>query len=228
MKKLTALVLALVLALTMMAGALAEAVDVTGDWYGVLAGTQLTLTINEDGTYKMDFGGLMQEDGVWEKDADGNLVMDKDTEGAGLLTVTETGLSTDIQGVTIEFTREPADTVDMTISEETTLEELQGKWQATSVITGGMTLPIAMLGSNCVIEVKDSSLYVLDLLGQTTLAEYEIPMTFTSGVLIVTMQVDENTTETFAVAKTTDGTVLFEIVMGETAMDFLMEAVPAE
>lgn len=229
MKKLTALVLALVLALTMLAGALAEAADLTGDWYGSLMGAQVTLTVNEDGTYKLDIAGLSQEEGVWEKDADGNLVMDKGTAGEGLVTVTETGLHTEMDSVSIDFTREPAETVDMTISEETTLEELQGKWQATSVVMGGMTLPMTLLGAqNCVIEVKDSSLYLLDLLGQTTMAEYEIPMTFASGILGVAMQVDENTTQTFALAKTVDGTVLFEIVMGDMAMDFLMEAVPAE
>lgn len=54
MKRLTSLVLALLLALTMMVGAFAETADVTGEWYGELLGIQVTLTINADGTYKMD------------------------------------------------------------------------------------------------------------------------------------------------------------------------------
>lgn len=53
MKRLTSLVLALLLALTMMVGAFAETADVTGEWYGELLGIQVTLTINADGTYKM-------------------------------------------------------------------------------------------------------------------------------------------------------------------------------
>lgn len=36
MKRLTSLVLALLLALTMMVGAFAETADVTGEWYGEL------------------------------------------------------------------------------------------------------------------------------------------------------------------------------------------------
>lgn len=224
MKRLTSLVLALLLALTMITGAFAEAADVTGDWYGELLGVQVTLTINEDGTYKMDVGGLQQEEGVWEMNEDGNLVMDKGTDGEGLVTVTETGLSTEQGGMTLDFTREAA----MSISPDTTEEELQGKWQATDVIVNGMTLPISMLGQECVIEVKDSTLYLVNLVGQTELAEYGIPLTFAQGMLFVTLQVDENTSEMFGVAKLTDGTVLFEVAMGDNVMDFLMEAVPAD
>lgn len=106
MKRLTSLVLALLLALTMMVGAFAETADVTGEWYGELLGIQVTLTINADGTYKMDIAGMDSEEGVWEKNEDGNLVMDKGTEGEGLVTVTETGLSTEQDGMKIDFTRE--------------------------------------------------------------------------------------------------------------------------
>lgn len=50
-------------------------------------------------------------------------------------------------------------------------------------------------------------------------------MTFADGILGVTLQVDENTSERFALAMLEDGTVLFEVAMGDTVMDFLMEAV---
>ena len=158
MKRLTSLVLALLLALTMMVGAFAETADVTGEWYGELLGIQVTLTI----------------------------------------------------------------------STETTEEELQGKWQATSVIMNGMSVPMSMVGQECIIEVKDSKLYLLNLVGQTALAEIPIPMTFVDGILTVTLPVDENTKQMFGVAKLTDGTVLFELVQGDTTMDFLMEAVPED
>lgn len=220
MKRLTSLVLALLLALTMMVGAFAETADVTGEWYGELLGIQVTLTINADGTYKMDIAGMDSEEGVWEKNEDGNLVMDKGTDGEGLVTVTETGLSTEQDGMKIDFTREaPAEDEELTISTETTEEELQGKWQATSV---------SMVGQECIIEVKDSNLYLLNLVGQTALAEIPIPMTFVDGILTVTLPVDENTTQMFGVAKLTDGTLLFELVQGDTTMDFLMEAVPED
>lgn len=229
MKRLTSLVLALLLALTMMVGAFAETADVTGEWYGELLGIQVTLTINADGTYKMDITGMDSEEGVWEKNEDGNLVMDKGTEGEGLVTVTETGLSTEQDGMKIDFTREaPAEDEELTISTETTEEELQGKWQATSVIMNGMSVPMSMVGQECIIEVKDSSLYLLNLVGQTALAEIPIPMTFVDGILTVTLPVDENTTQMFGVAKLTDGTLLFELVQGDTTMEFLMEAVPED
>ena len=53
-------------------------------------------------------------------------------------------------------------------------------------------------------------------------------MTFADGILGVTLQVDENTSEMFALAMLEDGTVLFEVAMGDTVMDFLMEAVPED
>lgn len=93
----------------------------------------------------------------------------------------------------IDFTREaPAEDEELTISTETTEEELQGKWQATSVIMNGMSVPMSMVGQECIIEVKDSSLYLLNLVGQTALAEIPIPMTFVDGILTVTLPVDEN------------------------------------
>ena len=61
MKRLTSLVLALLLALTMMVGAFAETADVTGEWYGELLGIQVTLTINADGTYKMDMAWIRRK-----------------------------------------------------------------------------------------------------------------------------------------------------------------------
>ena len=177
----------------------------------------------------MDVAGMDSEEGVWEKNEDGSLVMDKGTEGEGLVTVTETGLSTEQDGMKIDFTREaPAEDKELTISTETTEEELQGKWQATSVIMNGMSVPMSMVGQECIIEVKDSKLYLLNLVGQTALAEIPIPMTFVDGILTVTLPVDENTTQMFGVAKLTDGTLLFELVQGDTTMDFLMEAVTEE
>lgn len=230
MKRLTSLVLALLLALTMMVGAFAETADVTGEWYGELLGIQVTLTINADGTYKMDIAGMDSEEGVWEKNEDGNLVMDKGTEGEGLVTVTETGLSTEQDGMKIDFTREApaADSEGLNISTETTEEELQGKWQATYVIMNGRSAPMSMVENDCIIEVKESNLYLRDLLGQTMLAEIPIPMTFMDGILIASLPTDENTMQMFGVAKLTDGTVLFELGQGDTAMDFLMEAVPED
>lgn len=84
MKRLTSLVLALLLALTMMVGAFAETADVTGEWYGELLGIQVTLTINADGTYKMDIAGMDSEEGVWEKNEDGNLGWTRERKAKGL------------------------------------------------------------------------------------------------------------------------------------------------
>ena len=113
----------------------------------------------------------------------------------------------------------------MTISADTTEEELQGKWQGTTLIMNGVSVSLSAAGQECIIEIKDSNLYVLNLLSMTMLAEIPIPLTFADGILAVTLQADENTTQMFGVAKLADGTVLFEVAQGDTVMDFLMEAV---
>ena len=96
----------------------------------------------------------------------------------GLVTVTETGLSTEQDGMKIDFTREaPAEDEELTISTETTEEELQGKWQATSVIMNGMSVPMSMVGQECIIEVKDSNLYLLNLVVQRHAIKAPMPMT---------------------------------------------------
>lgn len=54
MKRTISLILALSLALMMLTSAFAEKMDVTGKWYTLFMGMQLTLTINEDGTYTLE------------------------------------------------------------------------------------------------------------------------------------------------------------------------------
>ena len=88
MKRLTSLVLALLLALTMMVGAFAETADVTGEWYGELLGIQVTLTINADGTYKMDIAGMDSEEGVWEKNEDGSYTLTDEDDEDNVFTLT--------------------------------------------------------------------------------------------------------------------------------------------
>ena len=51
MKKLLSIAVSLILALTLLcAGAMAEAAELTGEWYGSLYGIVMTLTLNEDGS----------------------------------------------------------------------------------------------------------------------------------------------------------------------------------
>ena len=154
---------------------------------------------------------------------DGECVVLTGPSGGGKTTLTRL-----INGLAPAYYPGNAEDEELTISTETTEEELQGKWQATSVIMNGMSVPMSMVGQECIIEVKDSKLYLLNLVGQTALAEIPIPMTFVDGILTVTLPVDENTKQMFGVAKLTDGTLLFELVQGDTTMDFLMEAVPED
>ena len=77
MKKLVPLALTLILTLTLLcAGAFAEAIDHSGDWYADLYGYTLRITLNPDGSYTNAIDGEDPDSGVWEM-AGTNVLLDK-------------------------------------------------------------------------------------------------------------------------------------------------------
>ena len=84
MKKILTVVLTLVLALSMLCVASAEAAGVTGVWYGDMYGMVATLTINEDGTYALEMMGDSAP-GAWVLEGD-QLYMDKGLETEAVFT----------------------------------------------------------------------------------------------------------------------------------------------
>ena len=222
------------LALTMMVGAFAETAECgTGDGYGELLGIQVTLTINADGTCRMDVAGMDSEEGVWEKNEDGTLAMDKGTEGEGPCRYRDRNGPEHRAGwrgrLTSPVKRLPR-TKSSTISTETTEEELQAQVAGDERHHERHERADEHGGSGVhIIEVKDSKLYLLNLeLVRRRWRRFRFRCTFPwmSASSLLTLPVDENTTQMFGVAKLTDGTLLFELVQGDTTMDCLMEAVP--
>lgn len=68
MKKMTALLLVLMLLTAVSALGEGEIPSVTGDWYSDLQGIPMKLTFEEDGTYSQEFPGVPEEyaEGTWE------------------------------------------------------------------------------------------------------------------------------------------------------------------
>lgn len=215
---------------------IADTMSISGNWYGKLQGIPLQLVLSfltyNIGTYELInlSKGVPESlgEGSLERNEDGSLTMDKGSTGEGTLTVTKTGFTMTDGRLKIDWTRGDA----LTIRPEATLDELQGKWQAKSVSVstdGVMEAPRTMfaLGRTCIIEIKDSSLYVRNLLGREDLADSEIKMTFMGGVLLVAMPTPEGmVSEAFAVGVFKDGTVCFEVAVEGIGLDFLMEPVP--
>ena len=78
MKKILTFALSLVLALSLLCcGAMAEAADVTGEWYGDVFGMTMILTLT-DGTYTMDLAGEV-DGGTYSFDGT-TLYMDEGTD----------------------------------------------------------------------------------------------------------------------------------------------------
>ena len=118
--------------------ACAEEADITGDWYGDYMGAVMKMTINDDGTYSVDFGGDIS-DGTWELTDEG-LVMDDQT-----FTITEDGLVAELgEGFSITFGREELEGfVPAEIDYEADPELLQGDWSAYKMGLNGTYLDVA-------------------------------------------------------------------------------------
>ena len=116
----------------------AEAADYTGVWYTDFNGAVLKMTINDDGTYVMEFGGDPQE-GTWEQTEEGIML---DGEAAGV--ITEEGLEVSDENMAYVFGRDEIEAfVPAEIDYEASLDLLQGEWSAYKVGTDGVYMDVA-------------------------------------------------------------------------------------
>lgn len=100
-------------------------------WYGTAFGRQVTLMLKDNGEYEesSDWHGY----GTWEKDADGNLLLNRGS-GALMLQKTDAGLLATLMGTeTVQFllTSEPdATALAADVRHDATLADLQGDWES--------------------------------------------------------------------------------------------------
>lgn len=227
MKKLLSVLLAMVLALTMLAGAVAETVDVTGTWSTTLMGMNVMFIINADGTYTLDIAGLESVNGTWEYQEDGNLLLDKGTDEEAMAVVGDETLSVTESGMALNFVRGEeglAGTTDFAMRADATLEELQGEWSMTSIVMMGFEMSAELAGTTASIGVQDNNVVFHDLMGDTSLEGVLVPLEFSEGTLRMELQ-DETSTQVWMLGLLEDGRLNFTMNVDGLEIAMLMEKV---
>ena len=173
MKKILSAMTALILILSVLcAGALAEAADITGEWYASLFGISVTMSLNEDGSYvlQMDMEDEEPSEGTWEFDG-AALVMDKGSDTEMTLTYDPEAVSfcAEQDGIEFLFTREMPVAFEVApVRADAAIEEFAGAWTCT-LIDAGVT-----------IEGSSVTLAIPDLLSSE---EVTVECTFADGAL---------------------------------------------
>ena len=207
MKKLMCAALALMLALTMCVGALAE--DATGLWYlnsvevagmSVSAATMgmenYAMEINADGTCTLSFGDDV-ETGTWSVNENGAYVIsdEDDTlefvlaeDGTLCITEEEDGIT-----MTMVFAREQAvaETLDVgAVYADPTLADFNGTWTMTVMDASGYQVPVTDMGLQFVLTIADGNVTVDFVYGDESATGATATATLTDGTLNVQTGMD--------------------------------------
>ena len=234
MKRMLSVVLAILLAVTLPVGVkAAEAADVLGDWYGNMFGISVTMTLEENGTYKMVMPIDTEDatEGTWELSGD-KIILDGDESSA--LTIDGDTLSITEDDMSITFTREPAG--NFSGSEPKTdavLEDYAGNWIGAYVSMFGITIDTAMAGMDIVVTIDGNNVSMAS--GSLEINE-TIPFEFRDGALVV----DADTLKTLAgesfategssmkLQLQQDGTLCASLSYGSESVDFYMNPATEE
>ena len=216
MKKILVAVLALVLALSMLCGACAEAADVTGIWYGDVYGMVATLTINEDGTYALEMMGESAP-GVWVLEGD-QLYMDKGTEAEGVLTVDAAAQTLNMDDVV--FGREVIEQwMPAAARTDAAVEDFAGEWVAERVDAFGAVLPVADAGIEAKLSIEGAHVVLTMFFMEEDVTEGDAA--FADGALTLTNE-HNGETLTYVVSALEDGMLSCTAPMfGETVTFYL-------
>lgn len=176
MKKLMAVAISMIMSIMMLcAGAVAEASDVLGTWYGNMFGISMTLTLNEDGSYTMHMDGEENTIGTWEL-AGAELIMDKGTDIEITLAYSaeEVSLYAEQDGMELLFTRDmPEAFVAAPVRADAALEEFSGMWVCTLIDIMGMQAPPEIAGINMSANIVGSTvtLEITEIMGEAQTLE---------------------------------------------------------
>lgn len=176
MKKLTAVLLALVLAATLCIGAIAEdsAVDYTGTWTATtlevngaamdpaMLGMSMTMVLNEDGSCVLTALGMEQigtwavtDTGITTTDADG--VVDTYTLIDGKLVAEAEGMKITFTAGAPEAAAAEEEAELATVLAGLALADFNGHWKLTSVEAANMAFPPEALGLSLDIVLQDGA-----------------------------------------------------------------------
>ena len=191
MKKILCGILAIMMMLSLIcAGAMAEAADLTGEWYASVYGITMKMTLNADGSYTMEMSMEGEEpmDGTWEFDG-AVLVMDKGTEDEASLSydAEANSLCMEQDGIEFVFTREMPEAFEAApVRADASLEEFAGTWACTLVSLMGMQAAPEELGVNLGLSI-DGATVALTLENFVDSVEVTLEGAFADGALTVTL-----------------------------------------
>ena len=228
MKKLVSLALTLILTLTLLcAGAFAEAIDHSGDWYADLYGFTLRITLNPDGSYTNAIDGEDPDSGIWEMDGT-DVLLDKGTSDEMVL-VYDAGsdsLYVNIEGEDLLFFREPPVEFEMAAPRAgiVTLEDMGGSWTAKMLCMLGMHMTPEQVGLSLDLSIDNNSAeltFTIDGEATTITAGGE----FSGNTLVLSMTNTETSEEyTMNVQLLEDGTMSATTDMFGEEIIFVLEA----
>ena len=191
MKKILCGILAIMMMLSLIcASAMAEAADLTGEWYASVYGITMKMTLNADGSYTMEMSMEGEEpmDGTWEFDG-AVLVMDKGTEDEASLSydAEANSLCMEQDGIEFVFTREMPEAFEAApVRADASLEEFAGTWACTLVSLMGMQAAPEELGVNLGLSI-DGATVALTLENFVDSVEVTLAGAFADGALTVTL-----------------------------------------
>ena len=229
MKKRLTVVTAVILILSVLCtGALAEAPDVTGEWYANLMGISITMTLNENGSYalQMSLEGEDPEEGTWEFDGEA-LVMDKGSETEMTLTYDPEAVSLYMEqdGLSFLFTREMPETFEAApVRTDAAIEEFAGTWTCTLIDAMGLQAPPEMMGLSMSATIEGSSVALVlpDFLDEPATLEG----VFADAALTVVIPAESEYSEdmVFTMQLLEDGTLSAATSFADESMVFYLTA----
>lgn len=133
MKKLVSIIIALALILTL-SFCMAEAQDLTGEWYASVFGAAVTLVVNEDGTCSMLLPGEEPSEGTWVVEGD-QFIVNKGLEDETVVTIGEGILTMGDEDFSMEFTREPIAAIEVAaVVAAENINDFDGTYEASLVV----------------------------------------------------------------------------------------------
>ena len=145
MKKLISLFLILCIA-CMLIPAMADDIDVTGEWYTTMMGVPMTLVLNADGTGSMTVPGQEGEAAAtWTLEGDQITITSNDSPASGTATSDSITLAAD--GMEMIFTREPVEAITVAdVKADAAAEEFYGDWTFTYMEAEGLIVDVSAFG----------------------------------------------------------------------------------
>lgn len=156
MKKLVSIIIALALTLS---SCMAEAQELTGEWYASVFGIAVTLVVNEDGTCSMLTPGEEPSEGAWVVEGD-QFIINKGLEDETIATIGDGIITMGDEEFSMDFSREPISATEAAaaIAAES-ITDFDGTYEASLIV-------IPMDGQKMVIDMASAMAEGLgDLLG---------------------------------------------------------------